>query len=335
MLRFLMIFGIVLLHTPKNIPIELTGPGGFDFIKSLFQNVVFRTTVPVLTCISGYLLFSANLDQHPIQMFKKKFKTLVIPFAVFNGGLFAVAYCIQAKTGKELSYDLIPFDAAIWGDALLSLTSFPINYPLNFLRDLVVLVVMAPMFGILLRSTPLTGLAVLWGFFMYNLDGWLVLRNNMPVMFYVGGMIALGKGNLFMLDKYAPMAFFVFVALSVTLVIFRVANTNYFGYVAPFLLWSAASLIVNKRIGKWMGKLSKYSFFIFIAHAPVLFATWVVYEKFAAYIPYPVYCITAPVFTTALLIGMYQQAMKIAPRIFSTAIGAKCPVKYAKLVKVA
>jgi len=49
MLRFLMIFGVVLLHTPPFVPIKEVGGGTFDLLKSFFQNAVFRTTVPVLT----------------------------------------------------------------------------------------------------------------------------------------------------------------------------------------------------------------------------------------------------------------------------------------------
>lgn len=323
MLRFLMIAGVVLLHTPMNVPMPLVGNGVFDFIKALFQNVVFRTTVPVLTCISGYLLFSSGLDLAPTKLWKKKFKTLVIPFLVFNTGLFVLALFAQAKLGLKFSDDLLPFNEKVWSNALLGLRGSPINYPLNFIRDLVALVLLAPLFGAVLRSAPLVGLAVVWMFFMYNLDGAIVLRNNMAVMFYVGGMLGVSKGNLLMLDKYAPLSLVIFSALCVVLVVFRVANTTYLGYVAPFLLWSISAMVVNTRVGKWMGKMSKYSFFIFIAHAPVLYLTWFVYGKMGSMVPYPVYWVTAPVVTIAFLVVVYQQAMKVAPGFFSSIIGAK------------
>ncbi len=62
MLRLLMIIGVVVLHTPPYVSVTEIGPGIFDFIKALFQNAAFRATVPVLTVISGYLLFRSGLD---------------------------------------------------------------------------------------------------------------------------------------------------------------------------------------------------------------------------------------------------------------------------------
>lgn len=62
LLRFVMIFGIVILHTPQYVNIADVGTGWFDLFKAFFQSAVFRCTVPVLTTISGYLLFKAGFD---------------------------------------------------------------------------------------------------------------------------------------------------------------------------------------------------------------------------------------------------------------------------------
>ena len=77
MLRYLMIVGIVVLHTPPYVPVAEMGPGLFDFIKAFFQSAMFRATVPVLTVISGYLLFQSGLDQHWMRLAKKKTRTII------------------------------------------------------------------------------------------------------------------------------------------------------------------------------------------------------------------------------------------------------------------
>lgn len=64
LLRFIMIFGIVVLHTPQYVNIADVGSGWFDLLKAFFQSAVFRCTVPVLTTISGYLLFKEGLDRN-------------------------------------------------------------------------------------------------------------------------------------------------------------------------------------------------------------------------------------------------------------------------------
>ena len=70
-----MIVGIVILHVPPPIPLVETAPGVFPFIKAYFSHAVFRSTVPVLTCISGFLLFKAGLDSSFLLVFKKKTTT--------------------------------------------------------------------------------------------------------------------------------------------------------------------------------------------------------------------------------------------------------------------
>ncbi|WP_313030735.1 acyltransferase family protein [Massilia alkalitolerans] len=145
MLRYLMIVGVVILHTPPYVPITEIGPGIFDFIKAFFQNAAFRATVPVLTLISGYLLFRSGLDQDWRRLFNKKARTIVLPFFVFNLLVLASALAAQHLLGLRMSYQLLPFDTQTWLDAAFGISASPINYPLNFLRDLIVLMVFAPL----------------------------------------------------------------------------------------------------------------------------------------------------------------------------------------------
>src|SRR4051794_14070531 len=96
-LRFVMIFGIVVLHTPEYVNIADIKAGWFDLTKAFFQSAVFRCTVPVLTCISGYLLFRSSLDTNIQLLSSKKFRTLAVPFLTCNGLLAAVLYVIQSQ----------------------------------------------------------------------------------------------------------------------------------------------------------------------------------------------------------------------------------------------
>ena len=63
------------------------------------------------------------------------------------------------------------------------------------------------------------------------------------------------------------------------------------------------------------------SFFLFLAHAPVLLLTWVVYGRYGSAIPYPVSWVLAPIAVSALLIAVYQVAMATMPRVFEVMIG--------------
>jgi succinoglycan biosynthesis protein ExoH len=320
-LRFVMIFGIVILHTPPYVPIRDTGTEVFDFVKAFFQHGLFRTTVPMLTFISGFLLFRTGLDLHPSKLLKKKLKTLVIPFLVFNISVLVAAYIAEAAFGLKLSYDLLTADIRTWLDAAFGITASPINYPLNFIRDLVVIMVMAPVLGLLLRSAPLKGLVLVTLIFYLNLDGYLVLRPVMVVTFYLGGMAAIQGWNMRALDKYAVPLLILLVLCCAAIVRFEVANTTYLRLVAPLMIWPASALLVRTRFGLWLDRMSRYSFFVFIAHAPLLLVTWVLYQRTSQYVPYELYWMLAPIIITSVLVLIYMVLTRTFPTAFAVAIG--------------
>lgn len=331
MLRFFMIVGIVVLHTPPYVPISEIGPGVFDFFKAFFQSAVFRATVPLLTVISGYLLFRSGLDQQWQQLIKKKARTIVLPFLVFNLTVLLAAFAAQYAAGLRMSYQLVPFDASTWFDAAFGLTQSPINYPLNFLRDLIVLVLLSPLFGLALRNRPWIGFAVVFLIFFNNLDGALVLRDVMPIMFYVGGLAATRKWDLLALDRYALPCLVVLLALCVCMVHFRIGNTTYFRLLAPFLIWPAAALLHDTRLGRWLQSQSKLSFFIFLAHAPLMLVLSVMYQKLGEPIPYPLYWFAMPVVIVTILSMLYHALMRMCPHLFAPLIGVEQAGKRAGL----
>lgn len=322
MLRFVMIFGVIVLHTPSYVPMADIGNGWFDLTKAYFQLAVFRATVPVLTVISGFLLFNASLDREPARLFRKKGRTILIPFLFFNLALLPFALGAELFAGVELSDSLWPFDSAVWLNAAFGVSGSPINYPLNFLRDLLVLILLAPAFGWMLRHFAWAGLVLVGVVFFSNFDGLLVRRDLMAVLFYVGGMAAVRGWNLRLLDPYALPCLLIFILACAGMVYIRIADTTYLRLVAPFLIWPAALLLVGTPLGSWFVRMSTYSFFMFLAHAPVLMVTSVLYKRFGGSLPYPVYWFLAPFIVTAILIAVYRLAYTFMPRLFGMLIGA-------------
>ncbi|MEF9926310.1 MAG: acyltransferase [Massilia sp.] len=322
LLRLVMIFGVIVLHTPAYVPMNAVGTGWFDLVKAFFQLAVFRASVPVLTVISGFLLFSSRIDLEPARCFAKKSRTILIPFLCFNLTLLPFALGAEMFAGMELSANLWPFDPMRWLNAAFGLTASPINYPLNFLRDLLVLMMLAPLFGWLLRHYAWPGFVLVLVVFMGNFDGNLLLRDLMAVSFYIGGLAAVRNWNLSLLDRYAGICLIVFLLACAAIVHFRITNTTHLRLAAPLLIWSATVLIAGTSFGSWLVRMSKYSFFLFLAHAPVLLMTWVLYDRYGSAMPYPVYWVLAPICVTAVLIAVYKLAMATMPRVFRVMIGA-------------
>jgi succinoglycan biosynthesis protein ExoH len=324
-LRYSMIFGIVILHTPPYVPLAETGTTFFDLFKAFFQHAFFRASVPVLTFISGYLLFSSSLDLKFRLLVKKKTKTILNPLILFNLPLVFLLYFVQFShlIDYEFSQQVYPFDVAVWLDAITGLNGSPVNYPLNFLRDLYIISISAPVFGLLIRRYPLTGLVGVFILFWFNFDGPIILRNTMPIVFYLGGLAAVYQWDLKALDKYAVIFFTVFLALCVAIVYFDIENRNYLRVVSPILIWPAAALVVNTRFGLWVSGMSKYSFFTFLMQGPLLLALWLVYQKLFTVIPYWIFWATAPILTAIILAYFYKLTRYRFPRIMQFALGGR------------
>lgn len=323
MLRFLMIFGVVVLHVPPYVSLAEVPFTLFDSTKSFFQHAVFRVTVPVLTFISGYLLFSTSLADQPLRLYKKKVRSLGIPFLCFNLGVLLAVWFAQRLLDVQLASDLVAGGWRPWFDAAFGYSNAPVNYPLAFLRDMMVLVLLAPLFAIMLRLFPFIGLALVYAVFMPDVDGLLVLRGAMPVLFYLGGLAAVRQVDMLALDRLAWPCLLVFLLACAVFVALRARNTSYLALASPFLVWPAASLLDGTRLGRLLLRLSRYSFFLFLAHAPLLTALWLVYQKAGTALPYQAFWFAAPFAVTAMLVAVHRSLDAFAPRLLAFATGAK------------
>jgi len=322
-LRTLLILCVVFLHTvlaPNILKVDLT-----DFqtvLSCIFQDRLGRFAVPTLTMISAYLLFGANLDQAPGKLYKKKFATLVVPFFFFNVLYFAVVYAVATVTGIGSLQEVVHKNHEQIINALTGYNGMPLNGATHFLRDLFVLVLLTPVFSFFLRRAPLVGCFLIGLVFLTNMDGNLIQRNTMAVMFYLGGWCAVSKTDVTILDKHAALAC-VILLLACTLSVFLRIDNRMIYLLSPFLVWSAASKLVGTALGNWAAKNSKYSFFVFLAHAPMLHVLDLLHvNSIAPKLPLVSSAIeTAVVFI--VLAAVYDIAAKRMPSLFNIMIGAR------------
>ncbi len=97
-MRILLISGIVFVHVPHDAE---TSPflglyGFFDWLRVFLGDALFRIGVPCLSAISGYLLFRRGMSgfDYPATI-RSKSKTVLLPFLLWNGALFAAVLLIQ------------------------------------------------------------------------------------------------------------------------------------------------------------------------------------------------------------------------------------------------
>lgn len=294
--RYFMIIGIVILHMPPFKPLTAYQLDPFDLFRGMLTFGVFRATVPLLTAISGYLLFAGELDRRFLTLMRKKTRSLLVPLLLWNLPMLPLLYWIQ-KNGyiaHHFDVDLYPMQWKNWLDAATGLFHSPLNYPTHFLRNLFALALLAPLLGLLLRRAPYVGLVIVFIVYWYDLDGDLLLRNSMLLSFYVGGLAAVRQWDLRALDRYAPLLLLTLIAMAMAIVLFKIQNREWFALASPIVVWPCMSLIAPTRLGQMLHRYSGASFFTFLAHGPLLLVAWIAFQRYGGSVPYEIFWAVTP-----------------------------------------
>lgn len=310
-LRFSMIVLIVAFHAqPVQDAATLVGPP-LAFLRFALPDVGARAGVPVLTALSGYLLFAGGADRAPWRLARRKARTLLAPLVIWNLPVVLLLAGLQASGWSGDGFARFwPPDAWQAIDATLGLTGLSANYPLTFLRDLFVLAALAPVLGPCLRRAPAMTVAASFALFM-AWDGPVLIREQMLVAFALGGAAAARPAWLRRLDGHGLACIAVFV-----LGCFVIAGAGsvpglavqVFALLAVPLLWAAAGRVPTGGAAR----LAPASFFLFVAHAPVVAASWIVWRRLP--VPAELHWLVGPALAIGLLLAIYRLVLPLLPR---------------------
>lgn len=159
-LRFPLIVAVVFIHSiPENVGLNALSDVTNDNLtvyegtRYFISNIVARIAVPAFFFISGFLFFRKtdyfNINAY-VQKLKKRGKSLLIPYLFWNLVVILLSWGTQTflkdlLSGKNLlitDYTWLNWLQAFWnGNAGKNM---PINYPLWFIRDLMVVVLFSP-----------------------------------------------------------------------------------------------------------------------------------------------------------------------------------------------
>ncbi|NDY55349.1 acyltransferase [Desulfovibrio sulfodismutans] len=306
---------------------------GMRIVMDIFNNNVTHAAIPLFFGISGYLFmrkFDLSMDAY-VSMCRKKLFSILVPYILFN--LIWVLWLYFVGSIEMFGSKTFLLQEGIV-TKLLGIGTVPVNYPLWFLRDLLIVFILSPILLVFYKEAPLIGVVTFFSLWVllapetsYSLIG------NM-FAFYAGGLVSRYNVNLRdsgPLDKYV---FPGFLASTVILIFHAELGMKHDIYMLLFkcnmlfgvvFFWCLSRYSFMKN-SKFLHIGATYSFFIYLTHEPTL--SWFQTNILSVYQPHGslsqiVYFFGSGIATMLLLGSIGAILSRIIPGTYAVATGAR------------
>lgn len=280
-LRFPLLMGVVLIHCNylPDLPYITEHEHIFTDFISVFHPLILGLCVPTFFFISGMLFFrnGPNLTKHDyIEKLKRRYHTLIIPYLLWNViGLLFLLLKKSPVTSAFPQYDdfaLTPWNI-LKGFFAQPHVDHPYDFPLWFIRNLIIIVLVSPLLGIILKLckalSPLLFLALLFvvDYCAPDLSDFGIISN---AFFFICG------GALFnfipTLTRINNPTWSILIYIILYIITLRLDNPSIESLMYPVCMLSGCLALVH--IGNYCthqglmipAKLSDATFFIYASH---------------------------------------------------------------------
>lgn len=285
-LRFPMAALVVLLHAnivySPDVPLRYDG-GLANTMIILFSNGICQVAVPTFALISGYLFFG-GLQCFSMSIWfekvKRRFTSLFVPYVLWNiiAFLWMLFYCYLLHSFREAEFDISKIYNSVGGVRMFwnGWCNLPIDGPLWYLKNLIIIVLMSPLIYILVRYTRIVGVVALGILYIFDIwPSWHWLLVRVIFFFTLGAYYRIKEEELFV--GISRFRFFIYsiavVSLLVLLLTFNI-HPEYssivhhvftiFGVISAFFF--AQKLVQCKGMYSLFCTLGTSSFFVYAAH---------------------------------------------------------------------
>lgn len=309
----------------------------YAFFSEMISQHLFAIATRCFFFFSGFLFFR-YLEENSfnwswlIGKWKSRFRTLVIPYLIWNlfyVGVTVLKNSIFGLIGKAASVGEME---VVYGGPLYWLVSGPADFPLWYLRDLIIMSAAAPIFYWASKWAKWPFLLFLTG--LYFLSPNLSIPSMQAVFFFgLGVWMGTHKLDFLPLCRKVKVPAFVVAALLLPLAtsqVCRPAHTFLINLFIPFGIISFLNLfdsLITER--KWCEKLcglSKYVFFIYAAHEIYilgwtrgLFLRLLGPSYISAYLRFFI----VPLAVLVICIVLYHLLEKLTPRMLAFVCGGR------------
>lgn len=299
-LRFPCAVLVVLIHTIRGHPDSTGFPyAPFETLEIALSHGLSRIAVPVFFLISGYLFFS-RLNQWDWRVYgdiiRNRARTLLIPYLLWI--TLAILWMVVLNLirhhffgwGLSISEELSSngWGLTYWNCARnyqyferpnilgwMMPSAFPYNYPLWYLRDLMVLCLFAPVIHWTLRKTRGWMLALLYPLFILNI--WIPLEGFSAeglFFFSLGAFLRMNGKDMTVVFGRFKIASYILLPLAIALCVLTFENRESWDYARRLLTlpgtvaaFNFCAALLKKGWLKGNSFLAECSFPIFAGHA--------------------------------------------------------------------
>ena len=291
LIRFPLIARVVFFHTYASslnlgTPDALLMPAGI--VGELVGVLVARGfTVALFFMLAGFLFFN-NFEwsgDNYLRKVRTRVKTLFVPFLFWN-----LLWLVIIAVAQNLPWTSDFFSGGIphltessvveWINLLLGIDRHPMAFQFWFVRDLMLMVALVPVFHLLHKTGAVVFCVILGGIWLADI--WpenmlnVIPHPQTVFFFYLGSVIAVKKKTPFLLDKYGVFLIIIFLACAVIHAVYNDWDFRKYvdslGIFAGFLsaLYLTKFLYQFDKLRTLFVWLSGTNFFIFACHEPTL-----------------------------------------------------------------
>ncbi|MBO7193928.1 MAG: acyltransferase [Bacteroidaceae bacterium] len=330
LLRFPLAIVIIAMHIFTDMPAGYNTDNfpifsaAISFLRAFLQH----QSVPIYFFISGFVFFLGlrtwDTDKW-IKKIKNRKKTLLIPYLLWN----SICFLLSILYHRDFTnLDIISF--------IKSITITPSNYPLWFLKDLMIVVLFTPLLWQLLKKG---GKVVLFSFAaLFLLKYFGVIKIYFPAQglffFSFGAYMSLnGKDMIAEFAKVSKFSTFCYLVIGIIAMYFYNTDPQVFKILkfaliifGLFFAFNLSALLLKKGYCKVNNFLSSASFFMYVSHALVISTIQKILEIIlhpVSDISWLVVYILNLVLTVALLLSAYYLMQKYLPKLLTLLTGKK------------
>lgn len=242
-------------------------------LETGISQVIARCGVPIFFLLSAVLLFRA--DHTYGEIIRKKAKTLLVPYLIWNSFWVAVFAVLQSLpfTAPYFSGSNTPIlqcSVKEWFGLYGIGQEYPQCYPLWFMRDLMAVILVFPLIKAAVKRYPNIVLCLGMALSILPVSFW---GKAALAWFLIGAAVVQKEGTLMMFDNYSAgrmgTVYFVCTAAALFLEESIIRNISLFVGIV-FWLRLSKEIYVREKLRRIFLRLSEWVFMIYVLHEMTL-----------------------------------------------------------------